>query len=149
MFDCVLNTSLVKLFYVLGLKGTLMQFENLSIHSNSYKKISWKFCILNPKNSRVIRPSRLRNVCLQIYRNNKICLKIAYLLRKIQTLPVNNSRITRTKNAKFSEYYFYLNTNIYGDFQIRISVPLSRALKPGLKHRKCCIIEPFCIFEIS
>ena len=51
-------------------------------------------------------------------------LKVAYFLRKIQTLRVNNSRIPRIKNAKFSEYYFYLNTNIYGDFQICISVPL-------------------------
>ena len=30
------------------------------------------------------------------------------------------------KNAKFLEYHFYLNTNIYGDFQICISVPLSK-----------------------
>ena len=43
----------------------------------------------------------------------------------MQTLRVNNLKISRTKNAKFSEYYFYLNTNIYGDFQICISVPLS------------------------
>ena len=42
----------------------------------------------------------------------------------MQTLRVNNSRILRTKNAKFSGYYFYLNTDIWGDFQIYISVPL-------------------------
>ena len=28
------------------------------------------------------------------------------------------------KNAKLSGYYFYRNLNIWGDFQIRISVPL-------------------------
>ena len=44
----------------------------------------------------------------------------------MQTLRVKNSRILRTKNVKFSGYYFYLKTNIYGDFQICISVPLSR-----------------------
>ena len=49
---------------------------------------------------------------------------VACYSRKTQTLRVNNSIILRTNNAKFSEYYFHLNTNIYGDFQICISVPL-------------------------
>ena len=31
---------------------------------------------------------------------------------------MNNLRILRTKNTKFSGYYFYLDTNIWGDFQI-------------------------------
>ena len=31
----------------------------------------------------------------------------------------------QTKNAKFSEHYFYLNTNMCGNFQICISVPLT------------------------
>ena len=66
----------------------------------------------------------MRNVCLQTYRNNRICKKVAYFLRKIQTLRVNNSIIPRTKNTKFSEYYFYLTMNLYGEFQICISVPL-------------------------
>ena len=42
----------------------------------------------------------------------------------MQTLRVNNSIIIRIKNA-FSGYYFYINTNIYGDFQICISVTLN------------------------
>ena len=29
------------------------------------------------------------------------------------------------KNVKFSGYYFYLNMNIWGNFQICISVPLN------------------------
>ena len=29
------------------------------------------------------------------------------------------------KNAKLSGYYFYINLNIWGNFQICISVPLS------------------------
>ena len=37
---------------------------------------------------------------------------------------MNNSRILQIKNAKFSEYYFYINLNTYGDFQFCISVPL-------------------------
>ena len=43
----------------------------------------------------------------------------------MQTLRVNNSTILRTKNVKFSGYYFYFNTNLWGDFQIGISVPLT------------------------
>ena len=34
------------------------------------------------------------------------------------------SRILMIKNAKFSGYWFYMNKNILGDFQIYISVPL-------------------------
>ena len=62
--------------------------------------------------------------CLQTFRSNRICLKLAYFLRKLQTLRGNNSRIIRIKNAKFSRYCFHMNTNIYGDFQICISVNL-------------------------
>ena len=42
-----------------------------------------------------------------------------------QTLWIYNSRIPRIKNAEFSGYYFSVNTNIYGDFQICISVTSS------------------------
>ena len=37
---------------------------------------------------------------------------LAYFLRKIQTLRVNNSRILMIENAKLSGYYFYINLNI-------------------------------------
>ena len=37
----------------------------------------------------------------------------------------NISRIFRDKNAKFSGYCFYINTKIYGDFQICINIPLN------------------------
>ena len=66
----------------------------------------------------------MQNVCLQTYRNNRICWKLAYFLREIQTLRVNNSRILTIKNTKFSGYYFYMNLYIWGDSQICISVPL-------------------------
>ena len=42
----------------------------------------------------------------------------------MKTLRVNNSRILTIKNAKFSGCYFYLNFNIWKDFQICISIPL-------------------------
>ena len=47
-------------------------------------------------------------------------LKLAYFLRKLQTLRVNNSRILTIKNEKSSGYYFYVNLNIWGDFLICI-----------------------------
>ena len=52
-----------------------------------------------------------RKVCeiFVTYRNNRICLKLAYFSRKIQTLRSNKSRILTIKNAKFSEYYFNMN----------------------------------------
>ena len=37
--------------------------------------------------------------------------KLAYFLRKIQTSRVNNSRVLTIKNAKLSEYWFYMNLN--------------------------------------
>ena len=37
----------------------------------------------------------------------------------------NNSRILKIRNAKFLGHCFYMNTNIQGDFQIRISLPLT------------------------
>ena len=42
----------------------------------------------------------------------------------MQTLRVNNSRTLTIKNVKFSRYYLHMNSNIWGDFQICISVPL-------------------------
>ena len=51
-------------------------------------------------------------------------LKISILFKK-NTLPVNNSRIITIKSAEFSGYYFSANLNIWGDFQIYISVPLN------------------------
>ena len=71
-----------------------------------------------------MRTLDLRNVCLQTYRDNWIRQKVAYFLRKMQSLGVNNSRILRIQNEKFSGYHFYMNTTKYRDFQICISVPL-------------------------
>ena len=63
-------------------------------------------------------------------------LKISLLFKKFANFTENkkinyenNSRIARIKNAKFSGYCFYRNTNVLGDFQICISVPLIKQLK--------------------
>ena len=50
-------------------------------------------------------------VCLQTFRGNKICSKLVYFLRDLQTSRANNPIITRIKNAKFSGYCFYTQTN--------------------------------------
>ena len=46
--------------------------------------------------------------------------------KKLQTLLVNNLKILK---ARFSGYYFYTNLNIWGDFQICISVSLSKKIR--------------------
>ena len=63
---------------------------------------------------------------------HRTCQKVAYSLRKTQTLRVNNSIIVRIKNAKFLGYYSYTNTNIKGDFQVYVSVPLKQILRQVL-----------------
>ena len=69
----------------------------------------------------------MRNVCLQTYRNNSVRQKVAYFFKKTHTSIIrefNNLRVLRITSAKFSEYYFYMSTNIYGDFQASVSAPL-------------------------
>ena len=69
--------------------------------------------------------SNWTELCLQTYKNNRTREKVTYFLRKRQTLLLNNSRILRIENAKLSGYYFYINTSIWRDFQICISVRLT------------------------
>ena len=74
-----------------------------------------------------IHTSDMWKVCLQTFRNNRIYQKLAYFLRNLQTLRADNSRILRSTNAKLSGNCFYMNTDILGDFQICISVPLKKS----------------------
>ena len=69
-------------------------------------------------------------VCLQTFQNNRICYKLANMLRNVQTSRTNNSRILRIKNAKISRYCFYMTINIYGHFQVCISIPLMKICSP-------------------
>ena len=41
-------------------------------------------------------------VCLQTFRNNRICLKLAYFLRNLQTSQATNLRVNGNKKAKLS-----------------------------------------------
>ena len=57
-------------------------------------------------------------------------LKSSLLLKKsTNMLRANILRILRIQNAKFSGYYFYMNTNIWRNFQICISVPSKEKLQ--------------------
>ena len=74
------------------------------------------------------RPRYIKCLFINIQKQNNMLKKVAYFLRKTQTSRVNNSRILRIKNAKFSGYCLYINPNILWNFQICISVPLRRNL---------------------
>ena len=84
------------------------------------KIISRRFHVKTPFMFWDLRTWDMWKVCLQTFRNNRTCWKLAYFLRNLQT--------SRDKNAKFSGYCFYMNTNIKGHFQICISVPLSHCI---------------------
>ena len=68
----------------------------------------------------------MRNVCLQTYSNYRVSQN-SLLFKKKTNFTGNNSRILRIKNARFSEYYFCINYNLLGDFQICISVPWTKS----------------------
>ena len=53
-------------------------------------------------------------------------LKISLLFKKNTDFMGYTSRILTIKNAKLSGYHFYMNLNVWGDFQICISVPLRK-----------------------
>ena len=59
------------------------------------------------------------------FRKGKTFCKLFKKTSILQTLRMNNLRILRIQDAKFSWYYFYMNTNIKTDFQICITVPLN------------------------
>ena len=54
---------------------------------------------------------------------------------------MNNLRILTIKNAKFSGYYFYMNLNIWGDFQIWISVLLTKIQNLWAKNSRILRIQ--------
>ena len=108
-----LTRSGINLTYKLGLisirvtffKRTLMQ-----IWKSHMKIICWRFEI---KTSSILWDMRtwvILKLCLQTFRNNRICQKLAYFLRNLQTSWADDSRILRIKNAKFSGYCFDMNT---------------------------------------
>ena len=67
-----------------------------------------------------------------MYFSYKVGLKITHSIVSVclqtkisKSLQGNNSKTLGNKNVKFPWYYFYMNTNIYGDFQSCLSVLLN------------------------
>ena len=106
------NKSFIKLRF----KGTIMHIFHLPVSSSSYANT---FNFLRYAHVRYVK--RL----FTIIQKQQNMLKISLLLKRFKTLRSHNLRILRITNAKFSEHCFYINTNIYGDFQICISVHLN------------------------
>ena len=109
------------------------------------KTICWRFHIEAPFTLSAMRTWDMWKVCLQTFRNNRVRYKLAYFLKILQTSRGNNSRILRIQNAKFSGYWFSMNTSIQGYFQICISVPLKKRTTPAahlkLYHRNLDTLE--------
>ena len=65
------------------------------------------------------------NICLQTCRNNRICWRVAYFVRKIQTSQARE--FPRLRIRDFQGIVFYMNSNIQWHFQICVSVPSNYA----------------------
>ena len=78
-------------------------YQYLRLH---IKIICQRFCSIILFSFWDIRTRDIWSDCLQTYRNNRVFLKVAYFLRKIQTSRVNNSRIIKFKNANFQRIVF-------------------------------------------
>ena len=82
-------------------------------------------------------------LCTNIQKQYNMLKKVAYFLRKIET-SVNNSRVIKIKNPKFSRYCFHLNPNILWNFQICISVHL---MITKFYHFLICIRAPLMMIK--
>ena len=65
-----------------------------------------RYCIVAQITFWDIRTRDIWNGCLQTYRNNRICYKVAYCLRKIHISRVNYSRIVLGLGMRHSGYCF-------------------------------------------
>ena len=91
-------------------------YENLPISLSSHKNNMSKVSHYNTVYFLRYIQSILWKVCLQTYRVNRICWKVAYFIRKMQTSRVNNSKILKIKNMKFMRttrvFFLYEPTDI-------------------------------------
>ena len=117
-------------------KGTLMHiWKSANIFVFIWREYVEDFTLKHLLLSEIWTLEICGTFCLKTFRN-KICLWIyyAYIFRNLQTSRANNSTILRIKNARFSGFCFHMNTNILGDFQICISVPLKFKLLTKFVH---------------
>ena len=90
------------------------------------KTILWKFCGLNPKNSRVIYPRSL-NFSEKVGYFLTYSIVSACLQTNISYISgAHNSKSKWCYNVKPSAYYFYVKTKVPVDFQICIGAPLMK-----------------------
>ena len=66
-------------------------------------------------------------VKLVLLLKSRLIFNIFYCFCMFVGIGIFLHEILRNKNAKFPGYYFCMNTTIYGDFQICISVPLNNS----------------------
>ena len=114
-----------------------------------------RFRIITPVSFWAIRHRGIWNVIEKIrsmHPETAEHVKTREFLRKIQTLRVNNSRNLRIKNAKFSGYCFYINSNIHWNSLICITVPLIQ-MKPVcdaiLDFQICSLSQIFLKLSLS
>ena len=115
-----------------------MQYENLTIHSSSYKNSTTKIAHCN-----TFHFSRYAHFRLAKCLFTNIEYQVAYFLEKLQ---IKRAKYSRTvKIQKVTGHYFCMNTNIQRDFQIYISVPLIRSADGILVVKSSCFIYTFNI----
>ena len=108
------------------LKVHSCRYQNLAIHSSSYKHSITQIAHYNMFHFLKIQTTK-------------------YFLRKIKSLRVNNSRILKIQNAKILGHYFYMNTNIWRNFPICISASLNFLnLNPKSFTKDFKILKLYC-----
>ena len=80
-------------------------FQYIRLH---IKKVPRRLRIITPFSLLDMRTLNIQNVCLQIQRNNRILQKVAYFLRKMQTLRANNSRILNIQNIQNFQGFIFI-----------------------------------------
>ena len=110
------------------IKGTLMQIwkycKCIANVSSSYKNNITQIAHNNTFHFLRYAHFRFVNLLTKIQKQKNTLKSSLHFKKKKQTLRVNNSKILRIQNAKFSGYHFYMDTKILRDFQICISLPL-------------------------
>ena len=105
------------------------------------KILCWRFHIKASFTFWDMRSWDMWKVCLQTFRNNSICWNLAYFLGNLLALRANNSTILKIKNAKFSGYWFYTNTNVKGDLQIYLQISLPLTILQNSQENTCARVS--------
>ena len=90
-------------------------------------QIDFLNCFLNYFLRVVIMKAFTRKLCIFLKNQSTSQRTLLLLYVSKHRFCKLNSRTLRIKNAKFSGWYFYMNKNIQGDFQICIRVPSADA----------------------